>query len=264
MDLRRFNWPLLIAPVLAVSALLSYLTVFVKWPLTRDVPWVNLGMFALAGWALVAGNRRAWRAERLRVVRRLWAAALTLVCAAALALFIQGRFILAADLPASSGAPQVGQRAPDFTLPDEHGRPVSLPGLLAAPMPTGTQATPPKAVLLVFYMYSGCRACNSEFRGLQQHLDALTTAGVRPVAISIDTPEVSRALSEEAGYTFPFLSDPQMAVIRRYDVADQEQGARPAEFLVDASGVVRWRYLTKNLFVRATAEDVLEAVKALP
>ena len=40
--------------------------------------------------------------------------------------------------------------------------------------------------------------------------------------------------------------------------------ARPAEFLVDSSGIVRWRMLTENYWVRARPEQILEAAKALP
>jgi peroxiredoxin len=83
--------------------------------------------------------------------------------------------------------------------------------------------------------------------------------GVRPVVISIDEPDVSRALSSEAGYTFTFLSDPSLTVIRRFDVANGD-AARPAEFLLDSTGIVRWRNLTNNMFVRARPEQMLEAI----
>jgi peroxiredoxin len=53
-------------------------------------------------------------------------------------------------------------------------------------------------------MYAGCRACNSEYRGIQQHLADFSAMGVRPVVISIDPPDASRALSREAGYTSRF------------------------------------------------------------
>ena len=94
-------------------------------------------------------------------------------------------------------------------------------------------------------------------------------AGIRPVAISVDSPEVSRKMLEQAGYTFTFLSDPKAEVIRRYDLVhagagiDGQDIARPAEFLLDSSGTVRWVNLTENYFVRARAEQVLEAAKAL-
>ena len=157
-------------------------------------------------------------------------------------------FVHARHLPASAHAPQVGERAPDFTLPDESGALISLAALLSPTPVSGAPAS--KGVLLVFSMYAGCRACNSEYRGIQQHLADFSAMGVRPVVISIDPPDISRALSREAGYTFTFLSDPSLAVIRRYDVANGEE-ARPAEFLLDSTGIVRWRNLTNSMFVRA-------------
>ena len=106
-------------------------------------------------------------------------------------------------------------------------------------------------------------------RSIQQSLDKFTEAGIRPVAISVDTPEVSRDLCQKAGYTFTFLSDPKVETIRRYDLVHAGQGingqdiARPAEFLLDSSGTVRWVNLTENLWVRARTEQMLEAAKAL-
>ena len=93
---------------------------------------------------------------------------------------------------------------------------------------------------------------------------------MRPVAISVDKPEESRDLIRKAGYSFPFLSDPNAEVIRRYDILHKGAGergqdvARPAEFLVDRNGIVRWRNLTEDLRVRARPEAMLAAAKALP
>ena len=93
--------------------------------------------------------------------------------------------------------------------------------------------------------------------------------GIRPVAISVDSPEINRNMLAKAGYTFTFLSDPNAETIRRYDLLHAGAGengqdiARPAEFLVDADGVVRWVNLTENYWVRARPEQVLEAAKLL-
>ena len=101
-------------------------------------------------------------------------------------------------------------------------------------------------------------------------MKALSDAGIRPVAISVDTPEVNRDyMLQKAGYTFTFLSDPKLEAIRRYDLVHAGQGvngadiARPAEFLIDPSGTVRWRMVTENLFVRARPEQILEIAKSL-
>ncbi len=93
--------------------------------------------------------------------------------------------------------------------------------------------------------------------------------GIRVVAISVDTPEMSRDLCKKAGYTYTFLSDPKAEVIRRYDLLHPGAGingqdiARPAEFLLDSSGAVRWVNLTEDFRVRARPEQIIEAAKAL-
>ena len=90
------------------------------------------------------------------------------------------------------------------------------------------------------------------------------------IAISVDTPEVSRNLCSKAGYTFPFLSDPKAEVIRRYNLLHAGGGlnnsdiSRPAEFLVDSTSTVRWVNLTEDIRVRAKAEDMLAVAKSLP
>ena len=100
-------------------------------------------------------------------------------------------------------------------------------------------------------------------------MDQFEDVGIRPVAISVDTPEVSRDLCQKAGYTFTFLSDPKAETIRRYDLVHAGQGingqdiARPAEFLLDSSGTVRWVNLTENYWVRARPQQILEAAMAL-
>lgn len=106
-------------------------------------------------------------------------------------------------------------------------------------------------------------------RSIQTSLAKFEEFGIRPVAISVDSPEESRDLCQKAGYTFPFLSDPKAEAIRRYDLVHAGAGeggrdiARPAEFLLDSAGTVRWVNLTENYWVRARPEQILEAAKAI-
>jgi peroxiredoxin len=97
----------------------------------------------------------------------------------------------------------------------------------------------------------------------------LSELGIRPVAISVDTPEESKRLIEQMGYTFPFLSDQNLEATRKYDLLHAGAGAngrdisRPGEFLIDGSGVVRWVNLTSNYMVRARVEQIIEEAKKL-
>jgi peroxiredoxin len=106
-------------------------------------------------------------------------------------------------------------------------------------------------------------------RGIEKNVEQLNAQGIRPVAISVDPPEASRNLMQQQGYTFTFLSDPNVEAIRRYDLVHAGQGegghdiARPAEFLIDSTGTVRWVHLTENYWVRARPEEILEVSKLL-
>jgi peroxiredoxin len=102
-------------------------------------------------------------------------------------------------------------------------------------------------------------------RSFQHKLSEFAARGIRVVAISVDTPEINRRHRKKMGFTYMFLSDPKTEVIRRYDVLHAGAGpkgtdiARPAEFLIDSTGTVRWVNLTENIAVRARPEQVLRA-----
>lgn len=110
------------------------------------VVWITLLLPAFGLILLLIGLRRAFGGSSL-YGGKVWgsiAAALSLLVLTASV----GFFVVARRLPQpSTGTPQVGQRVPDFTLPDSNGNPVSPSQLLAG----SNASSPPKAVLLVFY-----------------------------------------------------------------------------------------------------------------
>ena len=146
MNIKRFNWQTWAGFLLSVATLISYLFVFVRWPSTRDFPWANLLLFGIAAVFLVLGIRRGFAADR-RWYSKLGAAALATLGALVIGVFVFGFFVASRWLPASHAAPQVGQKAPDFTLNDTHSKPVSLSGLLSEPI----NGKAPRGVLLIYY-----------------------------------------------------------------------------------------------------------------
>jgi peroxiredoxin len=107
-------------------------------------------------------------------------------------------------------------------------------------------------------------------RSFQQRLGEFDARGLRVVAISNESPDTNRPHRQELGFTFPILSDEKAEVIRRYDLLHAGGGpdgtdiARPAEFLIDSTGTVRWVNLTNSAAVRARPEEVLKAYDAIP
>jgi hypothetical protein len=111
---------------------------------------------ALGLYLVGSGMARAFR--RPDVYRgKIFGSVLGVLSVAIVGLFLFGIFHLTRMLPASQGAPQVGQVAPDFTLPDSQGNDVTLSKLLDSPFPAAgvavAGAAPAKtaAVILIFY-----------------------------------------------------------------------------------------------------------------
>lgn len=144
--MKRFNWPLWAGFLLTFLAVFSYEFLFVEWPITRDVPWVNFLLFAAALVLLFIGVRRAFGPGR-RLISKIVAPIVVTISVLVIGFFVFITLIQSRWLPASQAAPAVGQKAPDFTLTDTNGQPVTLASLLSQPI----NNKPPKGALLIFY-----------------------------------------------------------------------------------------------------------------
>ena len=136
-------------------------------------------------------------------------------------------------VPDSSGAAalSVGAIAPDFTLRDTHGTPITLSDLRGAP------------VLIVFYPFAFSGICSGELCELRDNLSVFNAADVRVLAISCDTMFSLKAWTEQEGFAFDLLSDfwPHGDVARAYGVFDDDGGlALRGSFLIDADGALAW------------------------
>jgi hypothetical protein len=141
---KQSNTMLWLGLAILLLAILSNLLSFFKLS-PALLPWVILTLPIVALVFLLIGVVRAFRQPQV-YKGKIWGsivAVLAVLIVAASTLF----FVGARKLPRSGGAPQVGQRVPDFTLLDTTGQPTSLAQLFSA----SADAPPPKAVLLVFY-----------------------------------------------------------------------------------------------------------------
>ncbi|MGB8541276.1 MAG: peroxiredoxin-like family protein [Candidatus Acidiferrales bacterium] len=173
---------------------------------------------------------------------------------------------------------RVGQSAPDFTLPDAFGNPVSVRTLLAR-----------GPVVISFYRGEWCPFCNIELRALQQALPAMKQLGATLIAISPETPDHGIVAAEKNKLTFPVLSDFGNKVARQFgivfqvgqelkgfsknvfknDIAlrngeDSYELPVPATYVIDTSGVIRFAHVDVDYMTgRAEPEEVISTLKAI-
>jgi len=150
----------------------------------------------------------------------------------------------------------VGDQAPDFELRDQHGQSVRLSSYRGR-----------RTVVLMFYPYAFSRVCSGELADVRDDLDAFESDEVQLLAISCDPMFSLRAFAEQAGLTFPLLSDfwPHGAVAGAYGVLDPGGFARRSTFVVDRDGVVRWTVHNALQMVRDGREvlRVLDLIHSL-
>jgi ABC-type transport system involved in cytochrome c biogenesis permease subunit len=136
---RKWNWPIWVGFVVVVAGLFSY-GFFAKFPITRDFPWANLLLFVIGIAFLLVGLFRAFGRPQL-YRGKIFGSIFTVAAVVVVAFFSYEIFYALRQVPASSGAPRIGQKAPDFILLDQNGKPVGLGDLLSGS----------NAVVLIFY-----------------------------------------------------------------------------------------------------------------
>ncbi len=123
----------------------------------------------------------------------------------------------------------IGTRAPEFTLPDQQARAVSLAELLAS-----------GPLILYFYPADFTAGCTREACQIRDLYPQIEAAGTRVAGVSPQSPESHRAFGEKYHLPFTLLADEQLAVAKLYGVrAPFGFGVRRATFLIDHEGIIR-------------------------
>ncbi|GAB7069517.1 peroxiredoxin [Mycobacterium hodleri] len=146
----------------------------------------------------------------------------------------------------------VGAVAPDFTLKDQDGRPVTLRAHRGV-----------TNVLLVFFPLAFTGICQRELDDIQSQLSDYADGGTTALAVSVGPPPTHKVWATRSGFTFPLLSDfwPHGAVAQAYGVFNADAGfANRGTFAVDHAGLVRFAAMNgpgetrdRSVFVEALA-----------
>jgi len=148
-------------------------------------------------------------------------------------------------------AVEIGDEAPDFELPDQHGTPVKLSSF------RGT-----KNVVLVFYPLAFSPVCSGELCAMREDFPEVSRDDVELLTVSVDSLYSHRVWAEQENFQFSLLSDfwPHGVVAKAYGVLDADRGvALRGTFVIDKEGVVRW----KVVHPIPQARDIADYQKAL-
>ena len=170
---------------------------------------------------------------------------------------------------------KVGDKAPDFELPNAAGKPVKFSSLLAD-----------GPVVVTWYRGAWCPYCNIALKGFQTILPEIKAEGASLVAISPQTPDNSLSTVEKDGLGFEVLSDKGNKIAHAFGVAyklpsvvsEQMKGRLDlskyngdssdelplgATYVIDKGGVIRYAFIDADYRKRAEPSDIVAALKVL-
>ena len=151
---------------------------------------------------------------------------------------------------------ETGQSAPDFTLPDQDGNPVSLSELKG------------KRVVLYFYPKADTPGCTTQACGIRDHVGEYDAAGATVLGVSPDPVKAVKKFHDKQSLNFQLLADSDHAVAEQYGVWVEKSmygktywGAQRATFVIDEEGVVR--HVIPKASPKTHDDEVLAALSDL-
>lgn len=168
---------------------------------------------------------------------------------AVLGLLVAGSLSLAR---AYDAVPQVGEQAPEFTLPSQDGTPIDLKDLRG------------KWVVLYFYPKDMTKGCTIEAHNFQRDIAQYEKANAMVVGVSVDTTGSHKEFCAQQGLTFKLLSDTDKKVVQQYGSVMDHNGmvlAARNTFLIDPQGKIKkvWLKVDPNTH----SADVLSTLQGL-
>jgi thioredoxin-dependent peroxiredoxin len=149
-----------------------------------------------------------------------------------------------------------GTEAPDFTLPDQDGNPVTLSELRGQP------------IVLYFYPKADTPGCTTQACGIRDHRADYERTGARVIGVSPDTVAAQKKFAEKYDLDFTLLADEDHSVAELYGVWGDKKmygktymGVRRSTFLIDPEGVVA--HVIPKASPKTHDEVVLEALRGL-
>jgi len=135
--------------------------------------------------------------------------------------------------------PEIGKVAPDFTLPG-----IQLTGTEVSQSAYTLSQHRGQPLVLAFYPGDNTAVCTRQLCSYTSGLESFTGFGATVWAISPQGLASHEAFARKYGLAFPLLADEGLAVARQYGITLGGVGLRRSVFVIDASGVLRWKHVT--------------------
>ncbi len=153
---------------------------------------------------------------------------------------------------------KVGDKAPDFTLPDTDMAPRSLHDFLG------------KKVVLAFLVGAFTATCTKEACRFRDSMSRLIDLDAQVIGVSVDGPFANKEFAEKNRLPFPILSDYQHEVIRAYGLEQQDFAglkgytvAKRSIFILDKAGVVRYVWVSDDPSVEPDYDGIQRALEKI-
>ena len=151
---------------------------------------------------------------------------------------------------------KIGDKAPEFCLPDQDGREVCLKDFRG------------KWVVLYFYPRDNTSGCTREAIDFTEHIDEFHRLNCEVIGVSKDSVRSHRNFADKHGLKVILLSDPEHRVIEQYGAwklkkryGREYYGTQRSTFLIDPEGIIR--HIWPNVRVKGHVEDVLNRLREL-
>ena len=153
---------------------------------------------------------------------------------------------------------KVGDKAPDFTLPDTDKKPRSLKEFMG------------QKVVLAFFVGAFTSTCTKEMCEFRDSMSRLTDLNAQVIGISVNDPFSNKAFVEKNRLPFPVLSDYKREVVKSYGLElpdfaglDGYTVAKRSIFILDPKGVVRYVWVSDNPAVEPNYQDIQKALEKI-
>jgi peroxiredoxin len=150
---------------------------------------------------------------------------------------------------------EIGQRPPDFQLPDQDKKLRTLKDFLG------------KKTVLAFFPGAFTSVCTKEMCTFRDSMQAFNSLDAQVVGISVNDPWANKAFAENNKLQFPILSDYTRETVKKFNVFHNDFSglkgytvAKRSVFVLDEKGVVRYRWISEDHGILPNLDEVKEAL----